>query len=124
MTDTDSGLKGRTGPHPPKNKAKPGDTVLPFTCPNCKTEHLLWIDIQRIPELERDEIGQVIRDPTTGEPVQKTTISHSYISVPRLHPAWSPEMEEELKILYERSKAERDFANRNKQPKILAEVAA
>ena len=118
-------LKGSNTPRPRKNKAAPGDTVLPFKCPNCGVEHYLWIDIQSIPELERDELGQVMLD-ANGKPKEKMRLSHSYISVPRIHPSWSAEMEDELKILYERSKAEREYAKflKNRRALILAEAAA
>lgn len=120
---TDSSLHGSHAPRPAKNKARPGDLIIPFTCPDCGKEHYVWVDVQRLPEFERDEIGQVKRD-SEGNPIEKVTITHSYISVPRLHPAWNPEMEEELKILYERSKAEREYAAKNKASKLLAEIAA
>jgi hypothetical protein len=112
-----------TKQRPRSNKARPGDTVMPFKCPDCGAEHFLWIDVQSIPELERDELGQVILD-EQGRPKEKMRLSHSYIQVPRIHPAWSPEMEEELKILYERSKAERDYALKKKKPEIPMEIAA
>jgi hypothetical protein len=115
--------ESKHGPRPRQNKAKPGDTVLPFKCPDCGKEHLIWIDIQSIPELERDELGQIIRD-ADGNPKEKVRVSHSYISVPRIHPSWTPEMEDELRVLYERSKAEREYAQFKKKPEILAEVAA
>jgi hypothetical protein len=120
---SDTGLKGSRTPRPRQNKAKPGDTVLPFTCPDCGKQHYIWIDVQSIPELERDELGQLVLD-ENGQPKEKLRVSHSYISVPRVHPAWSPEIEEELKVLYERSKAERDFAAKPKKDKLVAEIAA
>jgi len=125
---SDSGLHGSRAPRPHKNKAKPGDTVLPvtLTCP-CGCGHTftryVWIDIQSIPELERDELGQVVKD-AEGNPKEKLRMSHSYISVPRIHPAWVPEMEPELRVLYERSQAEREFAEKHKKPETIAEAAS
>ena len=112
-----------TKSRPRQNKAKPGDTVLPVTCPGCKHEFYLWIDIQSIPELERDELGQLILGPD-GQPKEKLRISHSYISVPRIHPAWTPELEPELKVLYERSRAEREHAETKAKANHLAEALA
>jgi hypothetical protein len=97
--------------------------VVPFKCPDCGKEHYLWIDVQDVPELERDELGQIIRD-EQGRPKEKVTISHRYIHVPRVHPSWVPEMDEELKILHERSRAEREYAEKKKKPEILAELAS
>src|SRR5271157_4894532 len=113
----DNSLKGITRPRPRQNKAKPGDLVVPFTCPDCQKLHYVWLDVQSIPELERDELGQIIRY-AEGNPKEKLRISHSYISVPRIHPNYTPEMEPELQVLYERSKAEREYAEKNKKPKI------
>lgn len=124
----DNTLKGSSKPRPRINKARPGDTILPvtLTCP-CGCGHTftryMWIDIQSIPELERDDLGQLIRD-EQGNPKEKLRVSHSYIQVPRVHPAWNPDLEDELRVLYERSKAEREYANRNKKPKLIAELAA
>ena len=115
----DNSLKGSSKPRPRPNKAKPGDLVVPYTCPDCGKLHYVLLDVQSIPELERDELGQIIRD-EQGNPKEKLRISHSYISVPRIHPAYTPAMDEELRILYERSKAEREFAERKKQPEVLA----
>jgi hypothetical protein len=119
----DNTLKGSHAPRPKQNKAKPGDLVVPYTCPTCKTLHYVWIDEQRMPELLRDELGRLVKD-ENGIAIPKTHIVRDYISVPRIHPGYSPEMEPELKILYERSQAERDYTEKNPKPKILAEVLA
>lgn len=122
-TTEDNSLKGSSKPRPRKNAAKPGDLVVPFTCPDCQKLHYIWLDVQSIPELERDELGQIIRD-AEGNPKEKLRVSHSYISVPRIHPAYTPAMDEELRILYERSKAEREYAAKKPKPETIAAIAA
>lgn len=122
MTE-DNSLKGSHAPRPKRNAAKPGDLIVPFTCPDCKKEHYVWIDIERLPEFERNEIGQIVRD-SEENPVMKTHVVRDYISVPRIHPAWQPELEPELRILYERSKAEREYVARKPKAETIAALAA
>jgi hypothetical protein len=112
-----------TKSRPRRNKAKPSELIVEFKAPD--TGHVYYIPIQvdSLPELERDDLGQLVRD-ENGEPKPVLRLNHSYIQVPRVHPAYDFEMNEEYKILFERAQAEREFAAKKPKPGILAELAA
>lgn len=108
---------------PRANKAKPSELIIEFKAPDTGKVYYIPIQVVSLPELERDELGQLIRD-ENGDPKPVLRVSHSYIQVPVVHPGYNPDMEDEYKILYERSKAERDFEQKHKKPETIAEVLA
>lgn len=108
---------------PRQNKATAHDLIVEFKAPDTGRTYYIPILVESIQELERDDLGQLIRD-DRGDPKPVLRVSHSYIQVPRVHPQYKLEMEEQYRILHERAKAEREYSDKNKTPKVLAELAA
>lgn len=119
----DLSMKSDMKMKPRQNRAKPSELIVEFKAPDTGKVYYIPIQVVSLPELERDELGQLVRD-EQGNPKPVLRMSHSYIQVPVVHPGYNPEMEEEYKILYERSKAERDFEQKHKKPETIAEVLA
>jgi hypothetical protein len=94
-----------------------------FACTKCGEIHHLPILVDRVPALERDDLGQLIKD-EQGNYIPKTRLSYEYINAPRVHPAYRAEDEEIYRTLYERAKAEREYAEKKKKPVLIAEALA
>lgn len=102
-------------PKPRRDSTPVHDLIVRFICPcGCGKEYYLPIIIDRVPAFERDEMGQIIRD-AEGNPQLKMRISYEYSNAPRIHDAWTEDLNEQFKVLYARGQAERDYAAKKKK---------
>lgn len=124
---------------PKEEKTKRGYNV--HECPNCHAK--LEIIPRKVVEVETDEFGKLLRD-KDGKLIPKITQSYRYQTFTEVYAITDTEVElfnplrernqkerEEIEQLTlelstpkPRSKAEREFAEKNRKPKILAEVLA
>jgi hypothetical protein len=92
------------------------DLIVEFKCPKCEAVHHLPILVDRVQMLERDELGQLVKDPE-GSYIPIRRVSFEYGNAPRVHPSYRPEDEEIYRTLYERARAEREYAEKQKSKK-------
>jgi hypothetical protein len=109
-------------PKPRKDTTPVHDLIVEFACSKCGEVHHLPILVDRVPTLERDELGQLVKD-GEGNYIPKTRVSYEYMNAPRVHPAYRPEDEEIYRTLYERAKAEREYAEKKKTAPIAEALA-
>jgi hypothetical protein len=110
-------------PKPRRDSTPVHDLIVEFACTKCGEVHHLPILVDRVPALERDELGQLVKD-LEGNYIMKTRVSFEYINAPRVHPAYRAEDEEVYRILYDRAQAERDFAKKKLKAETIAELLA
>jgi hypothetical protein len=118
------GIYGR----PRKPKAQAHDLIVRFVCPcGCKRESFIPIVLDSVQAFERNEFG-ILKKDGEGNLIPKIRITHEYQLVASIHPAWTPDMNEEYKVLYDRAQAEKEYAEkhqvRKRSEKLLAEQAA
>lgn len=76
---------------PPKGKPRHDktpvhDLIVEFKCPKCETIHHLPILVDRVQMLERDELGQLVKD-EQGSYIPIRWVSFEYGNAPRVHQA-------------------------------------
>jgi hypothetical protein len=111
-------------PKPRRDTTPIHDLIVKFICPcGCGKDYYLPIIIDRVPAFERDDLGRIVKD-AEGNPTLKTRISFEYTNAPRIHDAWTADMNDDMQVLYERGQAERDYAKKKPKPEIIAAVLA
>lgn len=90
-------------------------------CPYCH-KHFPTV-VEYVPQFERDEFDQVIRD-ETGAPKYKVKTSAVTAPTTKLSPNFDPEYETEYKAAAERARAEREHKAKHPKAEIIAKMAA
>jgi hypothetical protein len=77
-----------------------------------------------VPQFERDEFDQVIRNPDGSPKLQMIKPRPVTAPTPSIPDNFDPEFEAEYRAIRERSKAEREFADKKPKPETIAAVLA